>query len=103
MARHDQTMQYLREGKEDFYFTIQNSRELFWGRVRLLGKGTFDYVFLSKTIIQTPTNQEPHLPLEMAVKAATMDKSSSLKHEKRILSDLTASPYVVRCYGDEFT
>ncbi|KAK1566607.1 hypothetical protein Q3G72_001937 [Acer saccharum] len=39
----------------------------------------------------------------MAVKTAKVSKASTLKYEKQLLSNLTASPYVIRCYGDQET
>ncbi|XP_057998782.1 mitogen-activated protein kinase kinase kinase 20 [Hevea brasiliensis] len=81
--------------------TLEASHGLSWVRVCLLGKGGFGSVFYAKT--RTTINQGTHLPPQMAVKSATMDQSSSLKHEKQVLCDLTSSPYVVRCYGDEVT
>lgn len=81
--------------------TLEASHGVSWTRVGLLGKGGFGSVFYAKT--RTIINQNTHLPSEMAVKSAFMDHSSSLKHEKRVLCDLGASPYVVRCYGDEVT
>ncbi|KAJ9131475.1 hypothetical protein P3X46_035131 [Hevea brasiliensis] len=81
--------------------TLEASHGLSWVRVCLLGKGGFGSVFYAKT--RTTINQGTHLPPQMAVKSAIMDQSSSLKHEKQVLCDLTSSPYVVRCYGDEVT
>ncbi|KAJ9131493.1 hypothetical protein P3X46_035149 [Hevea brasiliensis] len=81
--------------------TLEASHGLSWVRVCLLGKGGFGSVFYAKT--RTTINQGTHLPSQLAVKSAIMDQSSSLQHEKQVLCDLTSSPYVVRCYGDEVT
>lgn len=71
-----------------------------WVRYGLVGKGSFGYTFWLKQL--HPSTKKANF-LHMAVKSAIMSKSSSLKHEKGILCDLTASPYVVRYYGDEVT
>ncbi|KAF2307191.1 hypothetical protein GH714_025435 [Hevea brasiliensis] len=81
--------------------TLEASHGLSWVRVCLLGKGGFGSVFYAKT--RTTINQGTHLPSQLAVKSTIMDQSSSLQHEKQVLCDLTSSPYVVRCYGDEVT
>ncbi|KAF2307198.1 hypothetical protein GH714_025395 [Hevea brasiliensis] len=81
--------------------TLEASHGLSWVRVCLLGKGGFGSVFYAKR--RTTINQGTHLPSQLAVKSTIMDQSSSLQHEKQVLCDLTSSPYVVRCYGDEVT
>lgn len=59
----------------------------------MLSKESFGYVFIGKT--KTPINQETSLASLMAIKSATMEKSSSLWHEKQVLCNLIAGPYVV--------
>ncbi|KAF5188730.1 Mitogen-activated protein kinase kinase kinase [Thalictrum thalictroides] len=39
----------------------------------------------------------------MAVKSAEISDSASLQKEREVLAELQQCPYVVRCYGEEFT
>ncbi|KAJ4832503.1 hypothetical protein Tsubulata_000058 [Turnera subulata] len=90
--------------------TLESSNGVSWARSRLLGKGGFGSVFLAKKKTTTFTinseqkkKKKPFLPPQVAVKSAMFDKASSLMHENEILCDLKASPYVLKCYGDEVT
>ncbi|XP_050215787.1 mitogen-activated protein kinase kinase kinase 17-like [Mercurialis annua] len=79
--------------------SLESSHGLSWTRVGLLGKGAFGSVYFAKS----NQDQNSHLPLQMAVKSALTDDSSSLQYEKQILTELQDSPHVVHCYGDEIT
>ncbi|TXG49209.1 hypothetical protein EZV62_025084 [Acer yangbiense] len=67
---------------------------------QFLGKGSFGSVYFVR---RKPSNTDG-FPAEMAVKTAKLSEASTLKYEKQLLSKyLAASPYVIRCYGDQET
>ncbi|CAI9090973.1 OLC1v1025879C1 [Oldenlandia corymbosa var. corymbosa] len=67
-----------------------------WRRGTLLGKGGHGAVFLGLLSSYNP-------PRYIAVKSADASKSKSLKAEKKILSYMVGSPYIIQCYGEETT
>ncbi|KAL3586407.1 hypothetical protein D5086_013274 [Populus alba] len=83
--------------------SLETSHGVTWARCCLLGKGGYGSVFLAKRKTTTTTTSDGDLPDKIAVKSATLENASTLKHEKRVLCDLKASPNVIRCYGDEIT
>jgi len=82
--------------------SLETSQGFTWARCCLLGKGGHGSVFLAKRKTTTTTS-DGDLPDKIAVKSATLENASTLKHEKRVLCDLKASPNVIKCYGDEIT
>lgn len=68
----------------------------------LLGIGAFASVFLVK---RKPANgvEDDSLPTVMAVKIAPLAEASTLRLEKDILSFLTPSDFLIKCYGDKET
>ncbi|KAL5772959.1 hypothetical protein ACOSP7_012577 [Xanthoceras sorbifolium] len=64
---------------------------------RFLGRGSFGSVYFVR---RKPSTTTAGFPEEMAVKTAKVVDAWTLKLEKQVLSKLTASPYVIRCYGD---
>ncbi|KAK1558341.1 hypothetical protein Q3G72_001327 [Acer saccharum] len=66
---------------------------------QFLGRGSFGSVYF----VRRKSSRNDGFPEEMAVKTAKVSKASTLKYEKQQLSNLTASPYVIRCYGDQET
>ncbi|KAL5840057.1 hypothetical protein ACOSQ4_012665 [Xanthoceras sorbifolium] len=67
---------------------------------RFLARGSFGSVYFVR---RKPSTMTAGFPEEMAVKTAKVANASTLKLEKQVLSKLIASPYVIRCYGDEET
>ncbi|GER48528.1 mitogen-activated protein kinase kinase kinase [Striga asiatica] len=70
-----------------------------WTRGQVIGKGSFAHVYKAK-------NLRPRyscFPPEMAMKSADASYSSTLQKEKEVLTDLSASPYVIQCFADETT
>ncbi|KAF9599984.1 hypothetical protein IFM89_002019 [Coptis chinensis] len=69
-----------------------------WVRGEIIGKGSFSSVYLA-----TPSKDfnESH-PL-MAVKSASVSKSSLLQREKEILSQFLDCPQILHCFGEDYT
>lgn len=81
--------------------TVEESHGSCWIGDRLLRKRGSGLVFLAKN--REPTNPNSDLPTEIVVKSCLMEFSSSLQHEKEVLSDLAPCTNIVHCYGDEIT
>lgn len=70
-----------------------------WVRDRLLGTGGCGSV-------SSATKWNPNsvnIPTQVVVKSRKLRHASTLIHEKSILSSLTTSPHVIKCYGDVLT
>ncbi|XP_030551872.2 mitogen-activated protein kinase kinase kinase 20-like [Rhodamnia argentea] len=70
-----------------------------WVRGKEIGHGGFSTVHLATPAKTCPSD---HPPL-MAVKSCDSALSSSLRHERRVLSELGECPRIVRCLGDSLT
>ncbi|KAK3412128.1 hypothetical protein EUGRSUZ_I00914 [Eucalyptus grandis] len=70
-----------------------------WVRGREIGHGGFATVHLAATAETCPSGRPP----VMAVKSCDAALSSSLRHERRVLSELGHCPRIVRCFGEELT
>ncbi|KAL6984959.1 hypothetical protein U1Q18_018340 [Sarracenia purpurea var. burkii] len=70
-----------------------------WRRGAMIGSGGFGSVYLA---ISKEWRRSPFPPL-MAVKSADFSVSTSLRKERKLLSYLHGSPYIVKCFGDEIT
>ncbi|WJZ90806.1 hypothetical protein VitviT2T_009927 [Vitis vinifera] len=118
------TMKRPRDGDEDegsypsirrciprsrFHGGLDTSHGVTWLRGHKLGQGSFASVYSATSASKSPVvfvdddGGSCILPSELAVKSAEISKSSSLRSEMEILSNLNSSSYVVRCYGDEIT
>ncbi|KAF9623044.1 hypothetical protein IFM89_036180 [Coptis chinensis] len=69
-----------------------------WIRGEVIGRGSFSTINLA-----TPRNDCTETPSLMAVKSASQAKSSMLQKEREILCDLSDSPRILRCLGDDTT
>ncbi|KAK0575042.1 hypothetical protein LWI29_033189 [Acer saccharum] len=58
---------------------------------QFLGRGSFGSVYF----VRRKSSRNDGFPEEMAVKTAKVSKASTLKYEKQLLSNLTASPYAL--------
>ncbi|KAL5730565.1 hypothetical protein ACHQM5_003370 [Ranunculus cassubicifolius] len=78
-----------------------------WVRVKIIGRGNYSTVSLAKSrnkrARRSKNSKAYEFPSLMAVKSAEISESASLQKERRILGELQECPYVVRCYGEEFT
>ncbi|XP_010028243.3 mitogen-activated protein kinase kinase kinase 18 [Eucalyptus grandis] len=70
-----------------------------WVRGREIGHGGFATVHLAGAAETCPSGRPP----VMAVKSCDAALASSLRHERRVLSELGHCPRIVRCYGDSVT
>ncbi|KAI3408604.1 Protein kinase domain-containing protein [Psidium guajava] len=70
-----------------------------WVRGKEIGHGGFATIHLA-TPAQTCSSDDPPV---MAVKSCDAALSSSLRHERRVLSELGDCPRIVRCFGDSLT
>ncbi|KAJ7962658.1 Mitogen-activated protein kinase kinase [Quillaja saponaria] len=89
-----------REQNQELHF--EEERRLYaygrqWLRGPILGCGSFGTVSLAAV-------NKPRLEFEyMAVKSAELCVSAELLKEKMILNDLSGCPFVLRCFGEDFT
>ncbi|KAG8391274.1 hypothetical protein BUALT_Bualt01G0171000 [Buddleja alternifolia] len=67
-----------------------------WTRGEQLGKGGFGFVSKAKT-------HQENLPPVIAVKSSNVSSSESLLKEKQVLDELKGSPFIIQCFGDDFT
>ncbi|PSS36192.1 Mitogen-activated protein kinase kinase [Actinidia chinensis var. chinensis] len=74
---------------------------LAWRRGPMLGRGAFGTVYLATSKISD--GQLSHFPPQMAVKSSELALSRSLQRERKILTFLRGSPYVIECFGEEIT
>ncbi|PHT90328.1 hypothetical protein T459_05441 [Capsicum annuum] len=72
-----------------------------WYRGAMLGKGSFGYVYVAN--LKNPKSKNRYLPSVMAVKSAEVSVSGSIQKEKEVFNNIKGCPYVIRCFGDEFT
>ncbi|XP_039157255.1 mitogen-activated protein kinase kinase kinase 18-like [Eucalyptus grandis] len=70
-----------------------------WVRGREIGHGGFATVHLAAPAETCPSDRPPL----MAVKSCDAALSSSLRHERRVLSELGDCPRIVRCFGHSLT
>ncbi|KAH7853993.1 hypothetical protein Vadar_008908 [Vaccinium darrowii] len=78
---------------------------LTWRRGDLIGEGAFGSVYLA-TLKEPESQPLGPFPTQMAVKSAEIFDSGSLQNEKQVLSILhktKKSPYIIQCFGDEYT
>lgn len=78
---------------------------LTWRRGDLIGEGAFGSVYLA-TLKEPESQTLGPFPTQMAVKSAEIFYSGSLQNEKQVLSILhktKKSPYIIQCFGDEYT
>ncbi|KAK1302382.1 Mitogen-activated protein kinase kinase kinase NPK1 [Acorus calamus] len=71
-----------------------------WVRGTKLGRGTFATVNVA-VVIQTSSDQQT--PLLVAVKSAPFSQSSTLQHERSVLTNLDGCPHIIRCLGHDIT
>ncbi|CAN4098440.1 unnamed protein product [Withania somnifera] len=72
-----------------------------WNRGVMLGKGSFGYVYLAN--LKNPKSKNRYLPSVMAVKSAEVSVSGSIQKEREVLNNIKGCPYIIRCFGEEFT
>ncbi|KAK3412132.1 hypothetical protein EUGRSUZ_I00918 [Eucalyptus grandis] len=70
-----------------------------WVRGKEIGHGGFATIHLATPAETCPSG----LPPLMAVKSCDEALSSSLRHERRVLSELGECPRIVRCFGHSLT
>ncbi|KAL3722128.1 hypothetical protein ACJRO7_034483 [Eucalyptus globulus] len=70
-----------------------------WVRGKEIGHGGFATIHLATPAETCPSG----LPPLMAVKSCDAALSSSLRHERRVLSELGECPRIVRCFGHSLT
>ncbi|KAI6699251.1 hypothetical protein NL676_013575 [Syzygium grande] len=70
-----------------------------WVRGKEIGHGGFATVHLAAPANTCPSGSPPL----MAVKSCDAALSSSLRHERQVLSELGDCPRIVRCFGDSLT
>ncbi|KAF3440614.1 hypothetical protein FNV43_RR18898 [Rhamnella rubrinervis] len=71
-----------------------------WVRGPLLGKGGFGSVFLA--LLKTPSLCMRNCPPLMAVKSTQLSVAKELARERKVLEALDGSPFIIRCYGEDF-
>ncbi|KAK1258897.1 Mitogen-activated protein kinase kinase kinase NPK1 [Acorus gramineus] len=72
-----------------------------WVRGATLGRGTFATVNVASVRQTSSDNQQ--LPLLIAVKSAPFSQSSTLQHERSVLTNLDGCPHIIRCLGNDIT
>ncbi|KAK3221207.1 hypothetical protein Dsin_008232 [Dipteronia sinensis] len=66
---------------------------------QFLGQKSFGSIYF----LRRKSSKIDGFSVEMAIKTAKVSEASTLKSKKQLLFNLTTSPYVIRCYGDEET
>ncbi|KAA0053712.1 mitogen-activated protein kinase kinase kinase YODA-like [Cucumis melo var. makuwa] len=84
-------------------FTIEEFHGSIWSGVHLFRKTESTLIFLAKKNRAPINNSTSNLPEEFLVKSSLTESSSSLHHEKEVLSNLGPFMNLVDCYGDEIT
>ncbi|XP_008229101.1 PREDICTED: mitogen-activated protein kinase kinase kinase 2-like [Prunus mume] len=82
------------------------SHGVHWLRGKLIGKGSYGYVFLATP--RKPTKDEHsrrmlNLREMMAVKSAKVSASESIKHESDVLLEIKGCPFIIERLGEETT
>ncbi|KAL6576528.1 hypothetical protein OROHE_000309 [Orobanche hederae] len=72
-----------------------------WIRGSIIGKGSFGRVY--KATLKNPKSKYRCFPSVMAVKSAEVSCSGTIQKEREVMSNLNASPYLIKCFGDETT
>ncbi|KAA8525710.1 hypothetical protein F0562_007565 [Nyssa sinensis] len=73
-----------------------------WKRGRRLGRGSYGVVSLVESNHEGG-GFDHHLPSVMAVKSAEISKAHSIQKEKELLQRFEGCPYIISCFGDDFT
>ncbi|VVA28442.1 PREDICTED: mitogen-activated kinase [Prunus dulcis] len=82
------------------------SHGVHWSRGKLIGKGSYGFVFLATP--RKPTKDEHsrgmlNLREMMAVKSAKVSASESIKHESDVLLEIKGCPVIIERLGEETT
>ncbi|KAK1324305.1 hypothetical protein QJS10_CPA01g01771 [Acorus calamus] len=72
-----------------------------WVRGTTLGRGTFATVNIASVRQTSSDNQQP--PLLIAVKSTPVSQSSTLQHERSVLTNLDGCPHILCCLGHDIT